>query len=112
LQLECDGLLSNFAFKFNLRRYTKAAPAQRGLGQGEQGADEVPAAASFNPEDHAGPAIDVAFLSSGAAYFTHRDLIKGGLKARPSTRSPLFSRFVSRFFCHFVSRFLPFYRQY
>jgi hypothetical protein len=29
LKLECDGLLSNFGFKFNLRRYTKVA-AQAG----------------------------------------------------------------------------------
>jgi hypothetical protein len=39
------------------------------------------ALADFDPvEDHSGPAIDVAFLSSGAAYFTHRDLNRG-LKA-------------------------------
>jgi hypothetical protein len=29
LKLEFDGLLSNFAFRFNLRRYTKGAAAQR-----------------------------------------------------------------------------------
>jgi len=63
-------------------RLSRRAPkaAQRGLGQGDKEAEEVAAAAFFNPKDHAGPAIDVAFLSSGAAYFTHRDLVKGGLK--------------------------------
>jgi hypothetical protein len=31
LKLKFDGLLSNFAFKFNMRRYTKACGVQGGI---------------------------------------------------------------------------------
>jgi len=29
LKLKCDDLLSNFAFKFNMRRYIKASPTPK-----------------------------------------------------------------------------------
>ena len=60
-------------------RLSRRAPSGSRLGQAP-GELDAEAAAFIPAEDHAGPAIDVAFVSSGAAFFTHRDLDKGGLK--------------------------------
>jgi len=49
LKLNFYGPLSNFAFKFNLRRYTKAAGGEGGDSEGGDGAVEHAAAAVAAP---------------------------------------------------------------
>ena len=55
LKLECDELLSSFAFNFNLRRYNKAVPGLRaGPGKfsgGFQGGSSGPGRAVQSPAD-------------------------------------------------------------
>jgi hypothetical protein len=55
LKLKCDVLLSNFAFKFNLRRYD-VVPRNRGRNQGEA-------------QDHGAGAVQIR--SAGGVTVTH-----------------------------------------
>jgi hypothetical protein len=62
---------------FGKVRLSRRAASATGSRLGQAGSESESADAAFHlSDDHAGPAIDVAFVSSGAAYFTHRDLTK------------------------------------